>query len=597
MGKSVSGNAVRIYTLNERATKFRNTAACLSWGEKTGSAEKKAYILGLLPAGATDTRSLGKDLNKQQQQDLVAANKGQFPNRRRKAKRTLEAQAPMAVPTPGFQPGASSVDDVVEGQGHQLMNETQPSRLEGSDTQLTEGNEHATFNDLSFPGYGSQLGAGQNMLGQDLNPSLSAAGASYDGYYNAYNNSSPASFLAPSQPYPSQSSLTNREYQSYLNNSNNHSYPTTPSAHFHGTNFFNSAQYGAIYGGQTAGESSAAGAARGFAALHEQGDSLLNRPVNAPMQKRKRSRMAPAEDEAEKHDNLRSKRARTEAPLIAPQETSAPEYFPGGEESLLRFDENGFVIQNNTPGTQGQGESLYPAEFDEFLRNTQHEDNSAEGEATQETGDASAPQESSNELLDTPTSSLTQGQKRRRSSSTEDVEEVDEAPKSKRVRTEDDVQTPEGSTAQGSEESETPAQPVNIARGQKRGRTSPESHGETEPSVESPPAKRQKVASSADESAASNEDDSTTTDDKASNKDEASESSHNSSSSDDSDDGSEYTPSPYHQTSLKTIARPTTGGKGPYNANGRPVTGGKGKRPLKSSRRANIARKTPAKRQ
>ena len=583
MGKSVNGNAVRIYTLNERATKFRNTAACLSWGEKTGSAEKKAYILRLLPEGATDTRSLGKDLNKQQQEELVAANKGQFPNRRRKAKRVLEAQAPMAIPTPDFQPQAPSVGGDVQGASDQLGGESELAPSEGQDGQLIEANEPLSFNDLSFPGYGSQLGASQNMLSQDPNASLSAGGASHNVYYDAQGNSSPAKFLAPSQLHPSQSFLNNGRGLSSLNDPQDYSYSATTSGHYNEVNYFHPAQYGAIYGGQPTSGSSAAAEARGLTTHQEQDNGLSTRLVDTPIQRRKRRRTTPVEDEAESSDDRSKKSARTEAPVQASQETSFPDVFGGGAESLLRFDENGFVITNNTPGTQGQGESLYPAAFDEFLQDTQHENSQEDDRAAQETGDASAPQEPSNELLDTPASSLTQVQKRRRSLSAEDVEEVDEGPKSKRLRTEHEVQTPEGSTANGSEEGEAPAPPVNVSRGQKRGRNSPEPHGDPDPAIDSPPAKRQKVVSSADESTTSNGSESSTTDDEASDDDA------------DSDNGSEYTPSSYHQTSLKSIARPTTGGKGPYKANGRPVAGAKG--PLKSSRRANIARKTPAKKQ
>ena len=596
MGKSVNGNAVRIYTLNERATKFRNTAACLSWGEKTGSAEKKAYILGLLPAGATDTRSLGKDLTKKQQEELVAANKGQFPNRRRKAKRTLEAQAPMAIPTPGFQPGASSVDGDVEGQNDQLGAGAELPQLEGQASQHKDANGPMSFNDLSSLGYVSQLGTPQNMLGQGLDLSHSAGGPNFNGYYNTYDHSIPANFLAPRQPYPSQSFLNNGGDWSSLNNPRGQSYSANTSTHFDGVNFFHPAQYGAIYRGQLAGGSSAVAEARGLSTHQEQDYGLSNRLVDTPVQRRKRPRTTPAEDEAESSDNRRSKRARTHAPVEAPQESSSPNVFADGAESLLRFDENGFVIQNNTPGAQGQDEALYPAVFDEFLHATQHEDHTAEGEDTQKTTNVPATQTSEDDLVGTPASSLTQGQKRRRSSSTEDVEKVDEGPKSKRLRTEDDVQTPEGSTASGSRESEASARPVNVSRGQKRARSSPESHGDTEPSVETPPTKRQKVASSSDGSTTSDENESSVNKDDASNDDGGSESSHSSSNSD-SDDGSEYTPSPYYQTSLKSIARPTTGGKGPYKSSGRPVTGGKGKGPLKSSRRANIARKTPAKKQ
>ena len=597
MGKSVNGNAVRIYTLNERATKFRNTAACLSWGEKTGSAEKKAYILGLLPQGATDTRSLGRDLNKQQQEELVAANKGQFPNRRRKVKRVLEAQAPMATPTPNFQPQAPPLGGDVEGESDQLGGETELPPLEAKDSQHGARNGPLNFNDLSSFAYGSQLGSPQGMVGQGLNVPFPAGGANHNGYHHATGIPYPTNFLAPSQLDPSQNILDNSRGLSSINNLSNYSYSTNTSGHSHGINFFSPAYYSAIYGGQITGESSAAGETRGYTDVQDEGDSLLNRPVNAPIQRQKRRRAAPAEDEAESYHSRRSKRARTDAPVEAPQETSSPDVFAGGEESLLRFDENGFVIQNNTPGTQDLGEALYPAAFDEFLNATQHGEHTAEDDAAQESSDAPATHTSDRGLQDTPEPLPTQGQKRRRSPSHEDVEEADNGPKSKRLRTEENVQTPEGSTANGSEESEALAQPVNISRGQKRGRGSSESYGDTETSIEEPTAKRQKANPSSDESTTSDENSSSTTNGEAGNDDETSQSSHHSSSSDDSDDGSEYTPSSYQQTSLKTIARPATGGKGPYGSNGRPVTGGKGKGPLKSSRRANIARKTPAKKQ
>ena len=608
MGKSTNGNAVRIYTLNERATKFRNTAACLSWGEKTGSAEKKAYILNLLPAGATDTRSLGKDLTKQQQAELVAANKGQFPNRRRKAKRTLEAQAPMAIPTPGFQPGASSVGGDVAGQSDQLGAEADLSSLQRQNSQSADMNEPRSFNDRRSFGSGSQLGAPHNMIGLQPNVPFPAAGANYIGYHHAPGIPYLSDVLAPSQLTPSQNVLDNGGHLSSINSLGNYSYATNTSGHPTGMNFLSSAQYGAVYRGQSTGEFSLEGAARGYTSLHEQGDSLLDRPLNAPllnapplnapMQRRKRTRTAPAEDENENHDNRRSKRARTDAPVEAPQETS-PEILTGEGESLLRFDENGYVITDNMTGTQAQGEFLCPADFEEFLKDTQHGEEDAEGEDVEETGDAPEAQGSHDTLPGTPAPLPTQGQKRRRSSSPEDVEEGAQGPKAKRPRTEEDVQTPEGSTTNVSEGSEATARPVNVARGQKRGRGSSESRADTDASVETPPAKRQRTTPSSDEAGTSPGADSTTTDDEPTKTDEASESS-SEQSSDDSD-GSEYTPSPYTQTSLKTIARPTTGGKGPYGADGRPVTGGKGKGkgkgPLKSSRRANMARKAPAKQQ
>ena len=532
MGKPANGNAVRIYTLNERATKFRNTAACLSWGEKTGSAEKKAYILSLLPPGATDTRSLGGDLNKQRQEQLLAVNKGKFPNRRRKSKRTLEAQAPMAVPTPGFQPQAPSVLGEVEAQSDQLRNGTEPSPLEGRDTQLTESNRPMSFNDLGSFGQGSQIGAPQWMVGQDLNIPLPAGGAHYNGYYDIQTNSNPANFPAPSHLDPSQMFPNNGGDWSSLNNLGEQSYTGNPSRDVNAVGFFNPAQYGTTYGDQAAeGVSFAAGEGRGFASLQAQGNNPVNHPVNHPVntstERHKRPRTTLAEDEAESCDNRRNKRVRNDAPAAAPRDSSATlETFGSGAESLLRFDANGFVITNNAPGIQGQAENIYPAVFDQFLRDTQHEDNHADDDAAQETRDATARQESNRKLLDTPASLPTQGQKRRRSSPPEDEEEGDRRPKSKRLRTDHNARAPAESIDNLFEE------------------------------------------------------------------DEATESSHRPSDVD-SDDGSEYTPSSYHQTSLKSIGRPTTGGKGPYKPDGRPVTGGKG--PLKSTTRANMARKAPRK--
>lgn len=578
MGKPVNGNAVRIYTLNERATKFRNTAACLSWGEKTGSAEKKAYILSLLPPGATDTRSLGGDLSKQQQEQLIAANKGRFPNRRRKAKRALEAQAPMAIPTPGFQPQTHSADGEAEGESDQLRNETEPLGLEGRATQPTDRDGAMSFNNLSSLGQSSQHGAPQDMVGQNLNISLSTGGANYNGYYDGHDNSSPANFVAPSQVFPPQDYPNNGGTRSSLNIPADHSHTANTSRNMNEVNFSNPTQYGATYGGQTAqGVSYAAGEAQDFAALQAQGNRLVNPPIETPVQRQKRPRTTLAEDEAESHDNRRSKRVRTDAPVVAPENSSSSESFGVGEESLLRLDENGFVLQNNAPGMQGQAEPLYPDDFDRFLRDTQHQDNHAEDDAAYDTDDAPTTQES-NKLQDNPASLPPQGQKRRRSSPPDDVEEGNEGPKSKRLRKEDDVQTPAKSI--------DGASPVKVSRGQKRARGSSQSREDAESELETPLAKRQKAALSSEESSAHDENE------EASNSDEASESSHHGSDVD-SDDGSEYNPSPYHQTSLKTIGRPTTGGKGPYKPDGRPVTGGKG--PLKSSKRANTARKAPRK--
>ena len=588
MGKPVNGNAVRIYTLNERATKFRNTAACLSWGEKTGSAEKKAYILSLLPPGATDTRSLGGDLNKQQQEQLIAANKGRFPNRRRKSKRALEAQAPMAVPTPGFQPQPPSSDGNIEGESDQLRSEVELSRLEGQDAQPTDANGPMDLNNLSSLGHGSQLGAPQHMIGQNPNISLPAGGANYNGHYGTQDNSSGADFVTPSQLHASQSFPYNGGDWAPLNNPADHSYTASTSGSMNEASFLSSNQYGATYGGQnTQGISYAAGEAQGFAALQAQGGRVVNPPIDTPVQRQKRPGATLAEDEAESHDNRRSKRVRTDAPVEAPQDASSPQSFGAREKPWLRMDENGFVIPHNTPGRRGQAESMYDTSFDHFLRETRYKDDHGEEDAPYELDDAPATQESNKEnkeSLDTAAPLTTQGQKRRRSSPPEDMEEGNQGPKSKRSRTEQDAQTPA--------ESINEASPVQVSRGQKRARGSSETRGDASSDLPTPPAKRQKAGSSSGESSTHDGDASSENEEEDSNDDDASDSSHRGSDAH-SDDGSEYKPSQYHQTSLKSIARPTTGGKGPYKPDGRPVTGGKG--PLKTSRRANIARKTPRK--
>jgi len=77
-------------SVRERATKFREKAGCIAWTKRTGSQPLNDYIYSLLPAGATTTWSLGRDLTTQQMADRKAENKGKFGNRRRKAKRELE---------------------------------------------------------------------------------------------------------------------------------------------------------------------------------------------------------------------------------------------------------------------------------------------------------------------------------------------------------------------------------------------------------------------------------------------------------------------------------------------------------------------------
>lgn len=85
----------RIASLVERATKFREKACCVSWNPKEGSQEIRNYILAKLTAGAAaanTTVSITADLTVTEIKALKAANKGNYPNRRLKAKRVKEVE-------------------------------------------------------------------------------------------------------------------------------------------------------------------------------------------------------------------------------------------------------------------------------------------------------------------------------------------------------------------------------------------------------------------------------------------------------------------------------------------------------------------------
>jgi len=64
----------------------------LAWDARDGSKNIQAYMLSILPPGATTTRSLGSDLTNEQVAARKAVNAGRSPNKRRKAKREAEAR-------------------------------------------------------------------------------------------------------------------------------------------------------------------------------------------------------------------------------------------------------------------------------------------------------------------------------------------------------------------------------------------------------------------------------------------------------------------------------------------------------------------------
>ena len=82
---------IRIFTLNERATKFRNKASLPAFNRRGGSDKITNYIVGLLPRGAQDTRSLGRDRNATEIKACLALNKGSCPNKKRKSNKASNA--------------------------------------------------------------------------------------------------------------------------------------------------------------------------------------------------------------------------------------------------------------------------------------------------------------------------------------------------------------------------------------------------------------------------------------------------------------------------------------------------------------------------
>ena len=84
--------------LTQRASRFRAKAGCLSWEINSGTDNKNQYLLSILPEDCkrpdvNSTKAVEKDLDDTQTKvELVAANKGKFQQKRRKDKRSKEAE-------------------------------------------------------------------------------------------------------------------------------------------------------------------------------------------------------------------------------------------------------------------------------------------------------------------------------------------------------------------------------------------------------------------------------------------------------------------------------------------------------------------------
>ncbi|KAL6720523.1 hypothetical protein ACLMJK_002447 [Lecanora helva] len=85
-------------SLTQRMSRFRAKAGCLSWDKNAGTENKNNYILSLLPGECKDpevnsTKAVTSDLDDHQRKvGLVAVNKGQYSQKRRKSKRVEEAE-------------------------------------------------------------------------------------------------------------------------------------------------------------------------------------------------------------------------------------------------------------------------------------------------------------------------------------------------------------------------------------------------------------------------------------------------------------------------------------------------------------------------
>jgi len=82
--------AVRVFTLSERANKFREKAGLPSFVKRAGSDKILDHIKTTLPAGAETAKARGRDLSSEEIKQLKALGQGSRPNNRKKSKRQSE---------------------------------------------------------------------------------------------------------------------------------------------------------------------------------------------------------------------------------------------------------------------------------------------------------------------------------------------------------------------------------------------------------------------------------------------------------------------------------------------------------------------------
>ncbi|KAL6720525.1 hypothetical protein ACLMJK_002449 [Lecanora helva] len=131
----------RIFTLSERATKFREKAALPAINKRLGSELLKDYTMQRLPVGARDIRSLGRDRTAEEVKEMKSLNKGQHPHKRKKAKRENEANQ--------NDDGSAFYDDEADEQQQTI----QPYYYPGSGSSMT------------FPGVGFPYAVDQGGFG------------------------------------------------------------------------------------------------------------------------------------------------------------------------------------------------------------------------------------------------------------------------------------------------------------------------------------------------------------------------------------------------------------------------------------------------
>ena len=91
-GEKFHNKVMRVGTINQRAQRFRGEAACITWGNREGTAKKNKYILSLIPNWCKDpavnSTKGWEDLSKVEQVEVVSQNKGTMLSRTRNAKDT-----------------------------------------------------------------------------------------------------------------------------------------------------------------------------------------------------------------------------------------------------------------------------------------------------------------------------------------------------------------------------------------------------------------------------------------------------------------------------------------------------------------------------